>query len=534
MLISLRKLLTATFSFKPLKHASILLIFLLSNITTQPSSAVELSVDGHGDAAIFPYFSAKRSWQTFVRIANDSEYATATKIRFKEAANGRTISDFILFLAPYDQWNAWTGANAADGSPGIRTKDTSCIFAVTPNPSAVTANFSSLSSTSTLIGAKFSDAGFTGSYDDGGNISNTINDRLSEGHIEVIGIAKFSALSNNPSVIRFINHITNNSSTGKPNNCSSAKTEFTGNLRGSERDLGAGPEFDHDNTMIANAYLINVGTGQGASYNPRMLINFSNTSFIDESVSSETKPDLDSAITPNIWRDHTRTSQHGILGRSLLTGGVDAVSAALARKSLSNEWALKKATDPNSVFKNSFSQWIINFPTKQYYVDLQFDSNVADDISPALADHSGNDDAWSPFTTQFPGTGSSCIEYSMHIRNDEGGAQTHNETSGLCYQTNVLSFGSEFSTKGLASAFSTIVPESSLPLDATNTAPAKLGIAQIDFTKVPTSFTDDNGTTYHGLPVDGFMLYNYESNNRNSNYTTAQSHSYFRKTTVLP
>ena len=523
------------YSFKYLICAFLLALTFIS----QNTNAVELSTDGHGDAALLPYFSAKNDWQTFIRIINDSEFATVTKVRFNEAANGRTISDFVLFLGPYDQWNAWTDANAVDGSPGIRTNDTSCIFTVSPNQTPVSTSFESLSNTSTLKGAKFSEFGFTGDYDDGGNTSNTPLERLSEGQIEIIGIASLSKTSNNPSAARFAGFVTNDPTTGKPYNCLSAKAEYLGSLKGSEENLGYGSEFDFKNNMLVNAYLINVNSGQGASYDPSILMDFSDTSFISESISTETKPDLDSAKSNLSWTNNPRTIQHGITGNSLMTGGVDTLSTKFTRNSITNEWALKTSTNPSSTFKNSFTQWIVSFPTKQYYVDLQSDPINNDDISPTLADHSGNNDGWSPFKTQFVGAGRSCTSYSLHLRNIQGGASLYNDTSGLCHQTNVLSFGSEFANKGLASKFSTTVPASSLPLNPTYTATAKIGSAKLTFSDSIVYFalnnlTDDTGTTYHGLPVHGFMLYNFEATNQNSNYTTAQSHAYTRKTTVTP
>ena len=507
--------------------------------STQNAKAVELSLDGHGDASLLPYFSAKNDWQTFIRIINNSDLATVTKVRFKEAANGRTISDFILFLGPYDQWNAWTDANAVDGSPGIRTNDTSCIFTVSPNQTPVSASFQSLNGNTTLKGTKFSNFAFTGDYDDGGNTANTTEERLSEGEVEIIGIANFSSTSINPSARRFVGYVTNNPNTGEPDNCLSAKAEYLGNLKGSEENLGYGPEFDFKNNMKVNTYLINVNSGQGASYNPSTLTDFSDNSFISESISTETKPDLDSAKSNLSWTNNPRTIQHGILDNSLVTGGVDTLSTKFTRNTITNEWALKTSTNPSSTFKNSFTQWIVNFPTKQYYVDLQTDPVNNDDISPILADHAGNNEAWSPFKTQFVGAGKSCISYSVHLRNNQGGSSLYNEVSGLCFQTNVLSFGSQFTNKGLASKFSTVIPASSLPLNTTNSATAKLGTAQLTFSDSIVSFatdnlTDDAGTTYHGLPVHGFMLYNFEATNQNSNYTTAQPHSYTRKTTVAP
>lgn len=521
-------------------YLAVIILFASVWSSLQTSYAVELSDNGHGDAALFQYYSAKNDWQTFIRIINDSAYSTATKVRFREAANGRAVLDFVLFLGPYDEWIAWTDQNALNNSPGIRTNDASCITSVTASPSPISASFTSLNSTTK--GAKFDASSFTGQYNDDGILADDdkIRSRLSEGSIEVIGLASFSPSSSNQSVLRFIDYISPNPSTGMPHDCTKAKAEFSTLLRDGEQYLNLGSTFDYRNHMAANAYLVNITSGQGASYSPRILSNFSNTSLIAQAVSTDTKPDLDSATTTSTWTNKlSRVIQHGRVGQTLTTGGVDSVSAVLMSTNVTNEWALKKSTDPNSVFKDSFTQWVVSFPTKQFYVDLQSDADLTDDISPTLGDHSSEDIAWTPFINEFGNTdplseSRSCSPFTIHIRNREGEGKFFLASNGLCYQTNVISFGNESAAKGLASRFSTVIPTSALPSNATNTAQAKLGSANIKLTQNNISFTNDDNKTYYGLPVDGFMFYNYEGSDRQSNYTTILPHKYFRKATTNP
>ena len=102
---------------------------MMTGVFSGQAQAVNLTHDNLGDAAIFQYYSARPKWQTFVRLVNTSGDTLAVKLRFREAANSREVLDFTVFLSPYDVWIAWTGVGAsADGKPGIRTNDTSCIY----------------------------------------------------------------------------------------------------------------------------------------------------------------------------------------------------------------------------------------------------------------------------------------------------------------------------------------------------------------------------------------------------------------------
>lgn len=205
------------------------------------------------------------------------------------------------------------------------------------------------------------------------------------------------------------------------------------------------------------------------------------------------------------------------------------------RTSITNEWASRTATNTSSIFKSNFTQWVITFPTKQFYVDLQHDTDFTDDFSPTLTNGSSHSDAWSPFIDKFLSTnnaGKSCYPFNIDLRNIEGGSSTYSSSNDLCYQTNVLTFGEEFSDRGLDSNFSTIIPSSFFPLDSKESDTATLGHARLSFENHNTaSFTDDNNVTYYGLPVDGFMLYNFEANQQQSNYTISTPHKYRRLTT---
>lgn len=253
-------------SFSKNKLSLALSSVLAGAMLSAPAQAVQLaSDDGLGDAAIFQYFSAKGNWQTFFRLINTSNNAVVVKVRFREAANSRELQDFLIALSPNDMWSAWTDANAYGGQPGIRTNDTSCIFDLVDSGNTT---FQTINGN--LKGVAFSDAAFTNSsgsnYADGSGKS-TIQ-RLSEGYVEMIGVASFAP---GTAFARAITHGSND----MPNDC----TEGMNLLRN-----GPGANASVGNVLGANAQLINVANGEGAGYDPTVLANFSSASLLTEAL----------------------------------------------------------------------------------------------------------------------------------------------------------------------------------------------------------------------------------------------------------
>jgi hypothetical protein len=183
-----------------------------------------------------------------------------------------------------------------------------------------------------------------------------------------------------------------------------------------------------------------------------------------------------------------RIAQRGVWGEAPVRGGVDAVSWEFMRNSVINEWAASPT--PGNVVSDYFTQWVLTFPTKNFYVDLQDDKNPGgDDISPTLKDTT-SDYAFAPFTEKFasgeePGT--SCDVYNMDVWNrEERYKQFTSPEQGypvdICYETNVVSFNDvyDYNSRGLASNFNVTVPQTLLPTDWDG-AVSERGWAQMNF-----------------------------------------------------
>ncbi|MEZ5579271.1 MAG: hypothetical protein R3F40_07610 [Candidatus Competibacteraceae bacterium] len=95
----------------------------LRGISAAQAQAV-VSGNGYGQVVIYPYFTVRDGWRTFVHVTNTSGYTVATKVRFHAAKGSEDLLDFLLVLSPYDMWTAVV--EERNGVPGVRPTDNSC------------------------------------------------------------------------------------------------------------------------------------------------------------------------------------------------------------------------------------------------------------------------------------------------------------------------------------------------------------------------------------------------------------------------
>jgi len=624
-----------------------------------PAHAVSLANDTRlGDAALFQYYTAKAGWQTFFRIINTSNDAIVVKVRFREAANSREVLNFEVALSPNDMWAGWTDANVLPGQPGIKTNDTSCVFPLPGQSNPNGEGFITLDPTTNLIGALFKDRAFTGVYDDNGPDAAL---RLSEGHIEVIGVARYRSAGGtggtNNAEARFVDNVRHNAATGKPNDCANAQAAYLDLASPSNAGV------DVPNVLAANAYMVNIGSGQGAGYDPDILAgcrSILQPSLRNEAVASDTNPDLDScdpglftdvagaAVNQALWNGLTPipvttfirqadvnndgvigglynfdtnndgtcdlvdqpednvpqsvydAAQKGLIDPSVpgaecyqivdstpinpppvrltatetvqavepwrlkqkgdivdrtdplnptnaypVVGGVDWVSSLFMAQSVINEWAA--SNNPGNIITDYYTQWVLTFPTKDYYVDLQDDANLLDDISPTLAAFPlpvNPPEAFSPFWQAFatgaglatgnePGQSCEPITVDMWNREERFSQFTSPAPApenSLCWETNVLTFNDRYADSGLDSDFTTVIDQTWLPTNFDGTV-AERGWARVTFdgfAAVNTGLVTGFGGVQYGLPVTGFLFSVYETGNAATNHAAINAHKYER------
>ena len=96
-----------------------LIPILILLISTQ-INAVQLSSNGMGQVLIFPYYTVNGGFNTLINLVNTTSDAKALRVRFREAANGREVFTFNLYLAPHDVWTG--GLVKTDEGQGFLTK----------------------------------------------------------------------------------------------------------------------------------------------------------------------------------------------------------------------------------------------------------------------------------------------------------------------------------------------------------------------------------------------------------------------------
>jgi hypothetical protein len=244
--------------------------------------------------------------------------------------------------------------------------------------------------------------------------------------------------------------------------------------------------------------------------------------------------------SPNGWRFKQKGDQtypldpdapFALTNEYHVSGGVDWVSSLFMADSVINEWAA--AIDANAFITDYYTQWVVTFPTKHYYVDLQDDAFLLDDISPTLA--ASVPEAFAPFTNIFPTANLSCepVDVFMWDREEfesDFTSPAPTPENSLCNETNVVVFNERYLNAGLDSDFSFTIAEEFLPA----TGDSGRGWARMTFVGAgaqtgllaPTAFQPNRVLT--GLPVTGFMLSIYETGDAATNHTAINSHKYER------
>lgn len=83
---------------------------------------------GPGHILVVPYFTAQKGQGSVLHMVNtDENNGKVVKLRYRGAANGDTLLDFLVLLSPGDVWTAFVYAGS-DGLARIVTADKSCTY----------------------------------------------------------------------------------------------------------------------------------------------------------------------------------------------------------------------------------------------------------------------------------------------------------------------------------------------------------------------------------------------------------------------
>ena len=305
-------------------------LFALTLAAACDAGAVRVNADGHGQALIYPYYTARstisgNAFVTAFSTINTTDKAKALKVRFLEGKTGAPVFDFNLFLSAYDVWTA--GIVAAGEGAGIFTQDNSCAVPSISRDSAAPSKFQSVAYVGDTLGDSL--------------------DRTYEGYFEVLEMGTIDPASPlGVSITHVSNYSGNNLSKPPCTNLPSTDALPTA----LSRPAGG---------LMGNASYINVNEGTDFSADAVALSQWSDKP--QWSKSGSASPNLsDASPFTSLVVDSRPTSDTVYVTR--WSSGRDAVSALFmvdhVRNDYSVEFSIKAATD-----------WIVTMPTKRFYVD---------------------------------------------------------------------------------------------------------------------------------------------------------------------
>ena len=445
------------------------------------ASAVNLNPDGLGQVLLYPYYTVNSGQQTLLSVVNTTSIGKAVKVRFLEGYNSREVLDFNLFLSKFDVWTAavfsLSDAGVAGAGAGIFTADNSCTApAFTQGPLSNGFGYQ-----------QFLPFAYTGSNSDSGPIG---DDRTREGHFELIQMSDIVPGTVLDGLITHVNGVPPDfGSSGTF--CQASETEFIS---------VAGDTTIPTGGLFGAASVVNVAQGTFYAYNADALDGF--TATVLNSATGLTSPTLQQVNDAGGLTATAFVFNKGALVTATYpTADIDAVSAVLDASNVYNEY---EHTASGSIG----TDWVVNFPTKRFYVDPQITLTTA---------------AIPPFEQGFGAVlaGLSCDVVGLGIYDREERTTSvptcgfspcppGQPNSSLCHETNVLTFG------GPSILGSTLTSNISSPYES--------GWLQLSFTD-PTHFgtavaphahamrPSNEGTIFFGLPVNGFEATDFINNN---------------------
>ena len=454
--------------------------------STHTAHAVYLNPRGMGQVLLYPYYTVNAHQNTLISVANATDIGKVVNLRFREGYNGRDVLNFNVYLSPYDVWTAavfdLSDADLDSDGAGILSSDNSCIGGLTsgkleqnhlPNGTAY---------------VPFRDADYTGANADGGP---TGIERTREGHFEMIAMGDIVPQS---ALYRAVSHIN-----GVPPNCSQAQQFAT--QTGSLQPPTSG--------LYGSAAIVNVANGTYFTYHADALEGFTSTIFPVSDGSGPTLADVNDAGAPNTVTAQVNSHGTSVAAVYPAARAIDAVSAVLDAATVFNEW---QAQPDGSVG----SDWVVSFPTKQFYVDPLHNGGNADAVAPF--DYGFNQ------LVGLPGTACVVAGFNLFDRNENVtdpffcGFSTcpPPPLNTLCFETSVIAFaGPSILHSNLVRMVGTSgMTAGSLGLSFTDIAHSG-NIGGINRASLPAHAMrpDNSGTVFYGLPITGFEAINFVNGN---------------------
>jgi len=536
------------------------------------AQAVNLNPDGLGQVLIYPYYTVNGGNATLLSVVNTSEDAKAVKVRFLEGQNSKEVLDFNLYLSAYDVWVAAivdggtidTDCNIDNGLydnqcgvPHLVIEDTSCTVPYL------------YEAASTAPGIQ---AFLTFGLNDKGS---TDVSRTTEGHFEMIEMGTLvgsSAAAATHSQAAFEADKKTPRTPGTPANCDAlvdAWTQGPDDIFGSPDDgywIAESPLVDIEDPsggLFGGASIVNGQQGTMYSYDAIAINGYANDRMGAEgSLHSFPGTELPSLNSGDVTTGYVFDSEGSVQSDSF-TRGVDAVSYVFMHDAVMNEYV-------TGGFSNGESEWVMTFPTKNFYVNGTDEDNAPfvsiwkdnDGFDAKKGDPEFADGACEPVfldtiwdqeeltPTEDPGDDRPPIVSPAPPDPDPDPSVPFE----LCWETSVIRFGSDpgDTTEILGSSLFTNIDNEELGFEAgwaridlveypVDELPAPDGNGVFDGTRFRDHLgfdtgADPDGDHQKGLPITGFWVFkannNYLTNDAGdqvlANYGGLFNHKYTR------
>ena len=482
-----------------MKRTLAIAIAAASGMTASTGEAVMLNPRGTGQVLIYPYYTVNHQ-QTLVSVVNTTEHGKALKIRFREAYDGRDVANFNVYLGPYDSWvgAVFDTSSNGTGAAAIATNDNSCTDPLFPL----------IAESGTLHALAFSNANYTqGGY---GTQTGTDNgpyglDRTREGFFEIIEMGEVvDQAVGGHNTFEAITPVG-----GNPPGCAQVRNAWK-----NDGYWNAHPATDllpPAGGLYGAASIVDVALGTLYAYDATAIDGFSDV--VQNTRVGDTKPNFSTAITDSA---HDTATAYVPIGNTVVkadytasTAGVDAVSAVLMADAISNEFDIESAL-------GAATDWLVTFPTKQFYVDPAFVGVNALDVV-------------RPFNIVFDefschGVDPELVDRDGHAAGSVVEAPPVNAGNYICYETSVIPLNGDYiESKALGSRISDF-----RYLSYTG-VPSQAGHGALRFVDTEQQLRPaTSGAVFNGLPAIGFAAINYIDANVTpgvlSNYSAAYPH----------
>lgn len=337
------------------------------------AQAVSLSTRGTGQVLLFPYYSSEAGQQTLVTVVNPTPSARALRVRFAEARNGKAVFSLSVYLAANDTWTGAVYAPAATGAAQFVSFDRSCALATTDAPLAVG------------VPVAFSSAVYTGANRDWSQTGTPAAlaarlgapERTRRGFVEVIEMGR---LRSGTGPLELADEL----AAAPAAACAAIATAWrTSGASGWSDDPSRAIELPAGG-LFGNAAVVDVANGTMLSYVATGLDDFYSVAAAPGALHqapASARPALDDA------RNAADSARVRVLRSDAAPAievfpasrAIDAVSLALMATYLRSDYNADPAL-------GAATEWIVAFPTKRFYADVETDAAVRAPFTDAFRD----------------------------------------------------------------------------------------------------------------------------------------------------